>query len=59
MGNRDLGSLLADFASAFQQERRLLSLHFGGEGPGPDELLPFKLAGREQLSHVVQLKCGR
>lgn len=59
MGSRDWGSLLADFASAFQQENRLLTLHFGGSGPADDTLLPLKLSGQEQLSHCYryQLDC--
>jgi type VI secretion system secreted protein VgrG len=59
MESKDLGSLLADFASAFQQHNRLLSLHFAGFGPAADTLLPFKLSGAEQLSHCYryQLDC--
>jgi type VI secretion system secreted protein VgrG len=59
MQSKDLGSLLADFANAFQQHNRLLTLHFAGSGPAADTLLPFKLSGAEQLSHCYryQLDC--
>lgn len=59
MGSRDWGAMLADFASAFKQENRLITLHFGGDGPAADTLLPLKLSGQEQLSHCYryQLEC--
>lgn len=51
--------LLADFASAFTQENRIIVLHFGGKGPADDALLPLRLTGQEQLSHCYryQLDC--
>jgi type VI secretion system secreted protein VgrG len=59
MALRDLESLLADFASAFRQHSRLLTLHFGGAGPEADRLLPLTLSGSEQLSQCFryQLDC--
>jgi type VI secretion system secreted protein VgrG len=59
MGSSDWSARLADFASAFGQHNRLLSLHFGGAGPSADTLLPLKLTGQEQISHNYryQLDC--
>ncbi|WP_083300699.1 type VI secretion system Vgr family protein [Jeongeupia sp. USM3] len=56
----DLSSLLASFAAAFNQDQRLLSLHFAeGRGPVPETLLPHVLEGEAALSkpYVYTLEC--
>ncbi|WP_432721210.1 type VI secretion system tip protein TssI/VgrG [Jeongeupia wiesaeckerbachi] len=56
----DLSSLLASFAAAFNQDQRLLSLHFAeGRGPAPETLLPHVLDGEAALSQPYRytLEC--
>ncbi|WP_432722888.1 type VI secretion system tip protein TssI/VgrG [Jeongeupia wiesaeckerbachi] len=55
-----LSSLLASFAAAFNQDQRLLSLHFAeGRGPVPETLLPHVLDGEAELSkpYLYTLEC--
>ncbi|MEO9454943.1 type VI secretion system tip protein VgrG, partial [Chromobacterium phragmitis] len=53
----DLTSLLASFASAFNQDQRLLTLELGGGHVAAEQLLPQSLDGEEGVSqayrHVV------
>jgi type VI secretion system secreted protein VgrG len=56
----DFSTLLADFAAAFSQEQRMLTLRFAdGAGIADDALLPDRLQGREQLSgnYRYELTC--
>lgn len=49
-----INSLLAAFASAFQQDRRLFTLHFT-DAALDGELLPYTVTGDEQLSAAFTL----
>ncbi|MBM3117930.1 type VI secretion system tip protein VgrG, partial [Jeongeupia naejangsanensis] len=52
--------MLASFAAAFNQDQRLLSLHFAeGRGPVPETLLPHVLDGETALSkpYLYTLEC--
>ena len=56
----DFSQLIADFASAFQQDNRILRLRFAANaGIADDALLPENLTGTEQLSQCYryQLTC--
>ncbi|MEO9456832.1 hypothetical protein [Chromobacterium phragmitis] len=54
----DLSSLLASFASAFNQNQRLLTLELGGGHVAAQQLVPLSLDGEEGVSqayrHVVR-----
>ncbi|MCD5330469.1 type VI secretion system tip protein VgrG, partial [Chromobacterium piscinae] len=55
----DLDSLLSSFASAFNQDQRLLSLELGSGSVAAEQLLPQSLDGEEGVSKAYryQLTC--
>ncbi|BBH11293.1 type VI secretion system Vgr family protein [Chromobacterium haemolyticum] len=55
----DLSTLLASFASAFNQDQRLLTLSLGDGSVAAEQLLPLSLAGEEGVSrpYAYQLTC--
>ncbi|WP_043640834.1 contractile injection system protein, VgrG/Pvc8 family, partial [Chromobacterium haemolyticum] len=55
----DLSTLLASFASAFNQDQRLLTLSLGDGSVAAEQLLPLSLAGEEGVSrpYAYQLVC--
>nr|WP_199066565.1 type VI secretion system Vgr family protein [Chromobacterium sp. ASV5] len=55
----DISSLLASFASAFTQDKRLLTLSMGEGAISANQLLPYTLEGEEGISEAYryQLTC--
>ncbi|WP_440216489.1 hypothetical protein [Chromobacterium piscinae] len=55
----DLTSLLSSFASAFNQDQRLLTLELGSGSVAAEQLLPQSLDGEEGVSKAYryQLTC--
>ncbi|MBP4046584.1 hypothetical protein, partial [Chromobacterium violaceum] len=55
----DLDTLLASFASAFNQDQRLLTLELGSGQVAAEQLLPQSLNGEESVSQAYryQLTC--
>ncbi|MCD4506230.1 type VI secretion system tip protein VgrG [Chromobacterium piscinae] len=55
----DLSTLLSSFASAFNQDQRLLTLELGGGSVAAEQLLPQSLDGEEGVSKAYryQLTC--